>query len=82
MPRGRPKGSKNKIKTQLTQPMQKSLELKPLFRHQEKEESYAYCRRNFSGFLETPKYCSKPIKTPNISNWCEDCRKILPIWPQ
>ncbi len=80
---GRPKGSKNKAKRNQSQPPATSIPVMELSKkHMEKEENYAYCRRNESGFLEAPKYCSKPIKTPNVLFWCDDCRKILPIWPQ
>lgn len=38
------------------------------------------CRRDF-GAIGTVDYHSKPIKTPNGLNWCDDCLKRLPLWP-
>lgn len=74
--KGRPIGSKNRKRTKITgildMPKPKT----------ENEENYILCRRDLAGFMGPKKYCGKPIETKNLSNWCNECRKILPIWPE
>lgn len=42
---------------------------------------YVLCRRDRADFGAAPVYCCAPIKTPNVLNWCDDCRARLPLWP-
>jgi hypothetical protein len=43
--------------------------------------SFVLCRRDISDFGEAPRFCAKPIMTPNDSNRCPDCLARLPLWP-
>lgn len=43
-------------------------------------DTFVLCRRDLAG-LGAVRYCARPIKTPNPSNWCDDCRSRLPLWP-
>lgn len=43
--------------------------------------TYVLCRRDLSGFGEAPRFCSKPIKTKNDSDLCDECRSHRPFWP-
>ncbi len=43
--------------------------------------AFVLCRRDVSDFGQAPKFCAKPIKTPNSSDRCDDCLARLPMWP-
>lgn len=41
-----------------------------------------YCRREIEARKLTSLYCMNPIETLNALDWCNDCRKRLPLWPK
>lgn len=46
------------------------------------ETTFKLCRREpVEKEGQAVVYCAKPIKTPNASNWCDECRQRLPFWP-
>jgi hypothetical protein len=42
---------------------------------------FVLCRRDSSETGAEPKFCARPISKPNDLNWCAECRKRLPLWP-
>ena len=58
------------------------MEMATKTRIKEAVEKYVLCRRQVQEIGEPVKYCARPIKKENSANWCQECGKRLPIWPQ
>ena len=43
---------------------------------------FILCRKTVNDIGEPTKYCSRPIEKQNHLDYCEECRRRIPIWPK